>query len=667
MSGNFEPMKNPISNTRGFKMALLNIVSLPKYIDEIRMSELFKSFDIIAFNETRLDPSISDGEVKIYGYDLIRKDRSRKGGGVCIFLRSSINYQNRSDLVPNDLEGVCLEIFKPNSKPFVIASIYRPPDCSSDFFTNFESMIKAIDNEDKELHILGDLNCNMLKHIPDQPTKTLKSIYEMYQLYQTIEEPTRVTKTSSTLIDHHATNSTGKIARSGVIHIGISDHSLIYAIRKINPATKTGTNIRTIEFRNMKRFDQQQFIADLLGQPWERIILQKDTNSMWSCWKEMFLEILNKHAPIQNKRTRSFNVPWLTKEIKELIHNRDKLKRKAIVTNQDEDWQNYKSFRNKVNIAMRQAKTNYYRDKITLQKDNPKDAWKTINNLLGRTCNNTVVNELKLNDRKINSPEELAEAFNNYFINIGPSLAHEMALSSVSFESFVKPSHSELPEFRTVTNANVQKILEGLSLAKATGIDNISGKILKVAALAISPSLTYIINHAIISCCFPDDWKVARVLPLHKKGPRNLPDNYRPISILPAISKIMERILYDQLYDYLSANDILCERQFGFRRLHSTSSALLDSTNSWYLNMDRKMFNLVVFLDLKKAFDTVNHEILLRKMEIYGVTGNALNLMKSYLTDHKQICQLNGVSSTENQIGCGIPQGSILGPLFFLL
>jgi len=132
VSGNFEPMKNPISNTRGFKMALLNIVSLPKYIDEIRMSEL--SFNIIAFNETRLDPSTSDGEVKIYGYDLIRKDRSRKGGGVCTLLRSSISYQNRSDLVPNDLEGVCLEIFKPNSRPFVIASIYRPPDCSNNFF-----------------------------------------------------------------------------------------------------------------------------------------------------------------------------------------------------------------------------------------------------------------------------------------------------------------------------------------------------------------------------------------------------------------------------------------------------------------------------------------------------------------------------------------------------
>ena len=230
-------------------MALLNIVSLPKYIDEIQMSKLFKSFDIIAFNETRLDLSTSDGEVKIYGYNFkIRKDRSRKGG-------SSISYQNRSDLVPNDLEGVCLKIFKPNSRPFVIESIYRPPDCSSDFFTNFESMIKGINNEDKELPILGDLSYIRLKHIPDQRTKTLKSIYDMYQLYQTTEEPTCITKTSSTLIDRHATNSTGKFARSGSIHIGITDHSLMYAIRKIDPTTKTGTNIRTIKFRNMKRFD----------------------------------------------------------------------------------------------------------------------------------------------------------------------------------------------------------------------------------------------------------------------------------------------------------------------------------------------------------------------------------------------------------------------------
>jgi hypothetical protein len=138
------------------------------------------------------------------------------------------------------------------------------------------------------------------------------------------------------------------------------------------------------------------------------------------------------------------------------------------------------------------------------------------------------------------------------------------------------------------------------------------GRYLKAAACSIASSLTYIFNHALISSHFPSEWKVARLLPLFKKGPRNLSENYRPISILPSISKLTKRIIYDQLYEYPNDNSLLSDRQFGFRKFHSTASALLYCTNSWYMNMDRKMFNLVVFLDLRKAFDTVNHDILVR-------------------------------------------------------
>ena len=169
-------------------MALLNIVSLPKHVDELRISNLFMYFDLFALNETRLDSSISDGLVNISGYDIIRKDRSRRGGGVCVYLRSSINYKTRNDLVPDGLEAVCLEICKPNSRNFIVASVYRPPDASSAFFDAFEKMIGLIDDENKELHILGDLNCDMLKSVSDQPTKTLKTIYEAYQLSQLITE-----------------------------------------------------------------------------------------------------------------------------------------------------------------------------------------------------------------------------------------------------------------------------------------------------------------------------------------------------------------------------------------------------------------------------------------------------------------------------------------------
>jgi hypothetical protein len=179
--------------------------------------------------------------------------------------------------------------------------------------------------------------------------------------------------------------------------------------------------------------------------------------------------------------------------------------------------------------------------------------------------------------------------------------------------------------------------------------------------------LTYIFNQAISLCTFPHEWKIARVIPLFKNGKRNLSGNYRPISVLPAISKIMERILYTQLYEYLSANNILSEHQFGFRKFHPTATALLDCTNDWYINMDRKLFNLVVFVDLKKAFDTVDHEILLQKLKLIGITGSAFLLLKSYLTGRTQRCEVNGSISGEKDVKCGVPQGSILGPLFFLL
>ena len=313
------------------------------------------------------------------------------------------------------------------------------------------------------------------------------------------------------------------------------------------------------------------------------------------------------------------------------------------------------------------GKSEYYRKKTAQQNKNPKEAWKTINDLLGRSSNDTTINELSIDGSNITSTQEMANGFNEYFTNIGPNLASSIDDSNTSFRLFVKPAKSKLDRFKFVSVSRVIKLLNGLSNCKATGLDKISGRILKVAANSIAPSLTHIFNHGLISNCFPDEWKMARLVPIHKKGPRDLIENYRPISILPVISKIMERILSEQIYQYLSDNSLLTEYQYGFRKMHSTVSALLDSTNSWYVNMDRKMFNLVVLLDLKKAFDTIDHSILLSKLELYGITGNALSMIRSYLSGRNKKCQLGDKMSTARRIECGIPQGSILGPLFFLI
>ena len=174
---------------------------------------------------------------------------------------------------------------------------------------------------------------------------------------------------------------------------------------------------------------------------------------------------------------------------------------------------------------------------------------------------------------------------------------------------------------------------------KATGIDKIPAKVLKIAAPIITESPTNIFNYAIINESFPFDWKIVRVTPISKNGRRDLLDNYRPISILPIISKLFEKILYEQLYEYLNSENLIFELWFGFRQRHSTTTALLDCTNEWFTNMDWGLSNLVVFLNLQKAFDRVNHEILVKKLDFYGIEESVSNLFQSFLSDRIQRCR----------------------------
>ena len=210
---------------------------------------------------------------------------------------------------------------------------------------------------------------------------------------------------------------------------------------------------------------------------------------------------------------------------------------------------------------------------------------------------------------KLTSPNDIAEGFNTFFSNIGQNLAEKIGSTECHFKDYLDKTNSEFTAFKSVSVNHVCHLLRELSGSKATGLDKISNKIINIAAPLISDSLTYIFNQAIALCIFPHKWKIARVIPLFKNGKRNLPGNYRPISALPAISKVMERILHTQLSEQL-----LSEHQYGFSKFHSTASALLDCTNDWYINMDRKLFNLVVFVDLKNAFDTVDNEIVLEKL-----------------------------------------------------
>ena len=294
--------------------------------------------------------------------------------------------------------------------------------------------------------------------------------------------------------------------------------------------------------------------------------------------------------------------------------------------------------------------------------------WKTINKLTNKTSKITNISEINQNGNRVTDDATIANTLNEYFNEIGPKLASDLSQSSRSPESYLLPYKSRF-QIQNVTIHEVFKSLSKLKISKSTGYDGIPNKLLKDASDIIAPSLVHIFNASIMTGIriFQNDLKVAIILPIHKSGCKTQCNNYRPISVLSAVAKILESVISKQLETYLEENGVITEHQAGFRRQHSTQTSLLNVTNQWYINMDNGCLIGVLYLDLKKAFDCVDHDILLMKMYTYGIQDQALKWLRSYLTGRIQICKVKQTTSSKIIIKCGVPQGSNLGPLLFLI
>ena len=330
-----DPLALP--STRGFKLALLNINNLLAHLDELKIYLADNDIDILSINESKLNDCDSDEKVRIPGYEIVRRDRTTDGGGgVCFYIKSSIKFSKCPELRVEALENLCIKITNPRSKPFIVATWYRPPDSLVGLFPHFETLIKRLDSLDMEYFLLGDLNCDMAAPVHDNHTRHLTNITDVYGLKQLITEPTRITETTATLLDVIFTNVPDNIVCSGVRHIGISDHIIVFAYR--NVSSESSRDHSYLTYRNFRNFDRDSFRKDVASQDWDRINIYNDPNRMWHEWKEQFMAIVDSHAPSRTIRVRERVSPWITPKLKQIMRNRDALKLKAIRSKTPSDW-----------------------------------------------------------------------------------------------------------------------------------------------------------------------------------------------------------------------------------------------------------------------------------------------------------------------------------------
>jgi hypothetical protein len=653
----------------GLTIANLNIQHLLPKLDELKchLSQT-SSPKILGLCETFLHDNIKNNELQIKNYKFERKDRKvKKGGGIITYINEGIVYKRRYDLEINDIESIWIQIFCKNRKSFLINFVYRPPNSNQAWIDLYEAQLEIADCSNHVYYLLGDFNINYVNRNSQEIFNNTKwaDITVKFGLEQLVKTPTRISKSSSTIIDHIYTNCSYKIKEVFVSELAISDHFPICLTFStiVNISKKSKHDV--IKYRSFKKFDENAFQSDLLYSGLEYLETVINPNDALNIFYDILNKTLSKHAPIKEKRVKyEHQVDWFNEEIKTSIRERDYYKK---IGNHSQ----YKTLRNKIPTLIKKSKRNFFNNAIKDNKDSSY-LWKNLKDIsnLNHTNRIELPQKLMISGVEIGDDLNIVKELNKHFISIS-NIVTKTSFSNKNFLDLKKHLDLKLEnitfDIKFITPFEVRKIIDKLNINKSTGLDGIGPRILKYCGDTITPCIASIINNSISSGVFPDKLKEARVLPIFKSGVKEEAENYRPISILPTISKIYERHIATQIHTYFENNDIIHKRQSGFRKNHSCNTALTRLIDAWINDVDSGKIVGVVFLDLRKAFDLVDHQILMHKLKLYHFSENTVRLFKSYLSNRQQMVKVGNIQSDMLTVESGVPQGSILGPLLFLL
>ena len=626
---------------------------MPK-LDFLRVLCAIHTPDCVCIVESWLDNDIQNSELCINGYDVVRLDRNRHGGGVLLYINSvlthSIVYSGSTEL-----ELVIVSIMQSHSlAPLTMALFYRPPSSPYNVLDNLLTILCTYIDPSclANFILLGDFNINFFDTSHPLFSK-LTLVSNSLSLTQVVTVPTHVTSTCSSLIDLvFLSTHSNLIFCETVAPLSNSDHlGLSLAVSAVKAKCNPKRSGRKIWRYALADYDLAHEMLDAID--WSALFQSSDVNTCWALWHTKFLQVMEACIPQSVLKARK-NLPWLTKSVIQAMRRRNSLFRAAKRSDGDDLWNKYKTVRNQVVALLRLNKEQYFHN---LQFSTSREFWKAIKVL---NKQDSTIPTLWDDNTPVTSDSGKADLLNRYF--------HDCFNHSFPPLKDLTPlDPNSCPASILCTEEQVTELLQSLNPTKSTGLDGVSATMLKSTATAIAPSLTKLFNISIATGCFPKDWKCARITPIFKSSDPSLPKNYRPISILPIVSKLLERHVHSLVFRHLLQNCPISPFQWGFMPRRSTTSALCTLVHDWLSQLDNGNEICSIFFDVRKAFDSVPHSRLMSKLSTLQLCPYLHHWVHSYLAERSQVVVVDGKQSPVVNVVSGVPQGSVLGPLLFII
>lgn len=646
----YTPLQNVSQSS--IKIIHINIRSVHKNLNSflIFLAHMPIQFDLLILTECRLKNAGPTPTIDGYtAYSTIKNPI--QNDGVVIYVKNNLKCTVTEPSFFVDAN--CLIC---RTQDTAIIGIYRSPSYTNltNFYNSLETAVSAL-NSSTTVAVMGDLNVDIKPNNGDPDSHNYLLHTATLGLLPAFLHPTR--PSSNTCLDHILLK-TKSPSNSFVLETSITDHyatALCIDRIKVNRFPLTTTRIN---YKNAVKDVESADLAPVMDATDANIAADNLITTLKGI-------VLTHTSHIKVSRKSKIIKPWMTPGLIRCIKNRDSMHLK-----QNSDPQNmvlkitYTRYRNFCNRLINKLKRSYEKSQFTKAQNNSKATWKVVKKLTYTAMNNQpATNLLTLSTDPLSS----VNLINNYFANVGKKLASKITTLPTDRDLTSKHSTLNSIALAPVSESDVEIIIISLRDDCATGWDHIPAKLIKMARNVLVPPITHICNLAISQGVFPRAFKTALVTPIYKTGDKEQISNYRPISVLSALSKIMERVLNNCLTNYLTKFNILANNQYGFRHGTSTEDAVIDLVQSVADKLDNKMKCYGIFLDLSKAFDTVCISKLIEKMENVGIRGLALDIFKDYLSDRRQSVKIGNIISTEEQITFGVPQGSILGPTLFLI